>query len=141
MPFKELPAETATLLFRLSHVSKLFVFERNFYNHCEMIRIIAEVLRVRSYELLQVSGTQRGAVEYETFFDSSEDCAIVRVNLLDAEHHVAKGGALQKHFLDQLENENNIFAVDSTVVSKQKNTSIVDIVISSNFRRAKSNAA
>ncbi len=129
MPFKTLPRKTATLMFRLLHVSQLFVFKRNFNNCDKMVQIVAELLRLHSFDLFTVKDGEE-LMNYESFLGSCEDCAVIRVNVLGAFQHQLSTQTLRKLLVSQLDDETNDFSVDSNIVSERRNTSVVDIVIS-----------
>ena len=129
MPFKTLPRKTATLVFRLMHVSQLFVFQRNFYNRDKMVEIVAELLRLHSFDLFTVNDGEK-LISYESFLGGCEDCAIIRVNILGSFKQQPATQALRKLLVSQLDDETNNFSVDSQIVSERRKTSVVDIVIS-----------
>ena len=129
MPFKILPRKTATLMFRLLHVSQLFVFKRNFDNCDKMVQIVAELLRLHSFDLFTVKDGEE-LMNYESFLGTCEDCAVIRVNVLGAFQDQSNMQTLRKLLVSQLDDESNKFSVDTQIVSKRRNTSVVDIVIS-----------
>ncbi len=129
MPFKALPKETSTLLFKLPHISNLFVFKENFSNHFGMVQIVTEILRYGKPEFLHIGECEDNSVDYENLTEDCTDTAIIRVNLLENIFLTEEPEVITRLFIEELENHDNAITVDSNVIDSEINASTVDIVI------------
>ncbi|HEX8563333.1 MAG TPA: hypothetical protein VF676_10180 [Flavobacterium sp.] len=129
MPFKALPPDTSTLLFKLPHVSNLFVFKENLTNQHNMTRIVTEILRFGQLEMIYMGSAEDRSFNYEDYLQGCEDCAIIRVNLLDRPIFNRDLELARRQFVEELENIDNAITVDSNMISVNRNSSTVDIVI------------
>lgn len=129
MPFKHLPQDTSTLLFKLPHISNLFVFKDNFSNDQAMVRIVTEILRFGQLEMIYMGNAECRVFDYDHYLLDCSDCAIVRVNLVDSLIEELNLDSARKQFVGELENVDNAITVESVVIDDCKNASSVDIVI------------
>ena len=139
MPFRNLPQDTSTLLFKLPHISNLFVFKDNFTNHHGMVRIVTEILRLGQLEMIYMGDIEGKSFNYDEYLNGCTDCAIIRVNILDTTIPYRNLDSMRTLFVEALENEANAIEVDPNVINEKKNASTVDLVIAPSRRTRISN--
>lgn len=107
----------------------MWIFKESLCDEHKMAQVITEVLRFGQLEIIYMGSAAGNAFNYEEYLNSSIDCAVVRVNILDTNILNYDLEQTRILFMSQLENKDHAVKVECNIYSAKRNLSSVDIVI------------
>ncbi|HEU0136222.1 MAG TPA: hypothetical protein VFQ50_02940 [Flavobacterium sp.] len=119
--------DTLTFIFKIPHISNLFIYKDNWDNNIVMRKVIVELLDIGQFETLFLGN--HPASDFLADVQSCEDCAFIALSIHDLSTVDTAASTATSLFIRELQNRKNRFLFESNIVDEQKNVTAISLSI------------